>query len=290
MIYNTNSLESEVPLVWPLRRENNADICFSLNTAVIDPQSCTVRYVERAQQYREEIGTGKRERFIIVTDDLNAARKTSYLFAGDVKNDYVDPDSSEVGDEEVSADDYDENEDDDDILYFNKSEVEGVYMAEIDLHTFPKDIGPNPGFTMELDGAFFYGAESEQDIADNLNTILTCDLPYAAVVVGEEMLKTDAVRNLLFDYWFSMYDCRGAGLDRADLIKLITCFVEENDNIVAFHDFSSEKIADMILGLRGRSVREEDILRIADMAQFHSVQEEYGLYDSETVMETLMKG
>lgn len=208
MALNLESLVNEVPLVWFLGREFDSDIYISNNTLSVGGDDCAptiCQYVKCADKYRTYFGVQEKERYAILTDNLNAAKKTSYLFAGDVKNSYF------VGD--------------DGTVYTTEGHV---IMAEINMHEPALHGVTFPEFSCELDGAIFYGAETEDDIKASLNMILTCDLPFAAVIIDDKLLKTQSVRKLIYDYWFNYLDVRGLGVTFDEAQKLFVGLLEDN--------------------------------------------------------------
>ena len=163
------------------------------------------QYVKCADKYRTYLGVQEKERYLILTDNLNAAKKTSYLFAGDVKNSYF------MGD--------------DGTVYTTEGHVT---MAEINMHEPALHGVTFPEFSCEPDGTLFYGAETEDDIKASLNMILTCDLPFAAVIIDDKLLKTQTVRKLIYDYWFNYLDVRGLGITFDEAQKLFVGLLEDN--------------------------------------------------------------
>ncbi len=220
MALNLESLVNEVPLVWFLGREYDSDIYISNNTLSVggdDLADIICQYVKCADKYRTYFGVQEKERYVILTDNLNAAKKTSYLFAGDVKNSYF------VGN--------------DGTVYTTEGHVT---MAEINMHEPALHGVTFPEFSCEPDGALFYGAETEDDIKASLNMILTCDLPFAAVIIDDKLLKTQTVRKLIYDYWFNYLDVRGLGVTFDEAKKLFISLLEDNLD-VKIEDTDKEK-------------------------------------------------
>ena len=101
MALNLESLVNEVPLVWFLGREFDSDIYISNNTLSVggdDLADMICQYVECADKYRKYLGVQEKERYLILTDNLNAAKKTSYLFADIINFDYkeINPDNKPI--------------------------------------------------------------------------------------------------------------------------------------------------------------------------------------------------
>ena len=260
MKINREALEKEIPLVWYVARENDADICICKNTDKVNIDGDGIcSYASHADKYRESFGVGEIERFLFVTDNKNVARKTAYLFAGDVKNDYIKAgdDGSEV--------------------YFNKSEIDGVLMAEIDMKSFREKNRSFPLFSYDLDGAVFSGADSEEVLKDSLNAILSCELPFEAVIINEKLLGTATARKLLFDYGFTQLDLRGLAVSLSEAESLMAAMLdvfegdvsEEADDgeiiLRMAREITPEEI-DKLMKLRGDDFREEDLIRLMEIA------------------------
>ncbi len=258
MHFNLKSLQERVPLTWFLGREDGADLYICNNTAEVSnfdgehPQ-----YVDDAEVYRANYGCRSKERYVMISDSLNSARKTSYLLAGDIKNDYY--------------------EDEEGNLTYTKSELDGVVLAEVNLASYC-DSGYR-ALPMDVDGVIFYGAASEEDIRKNIEFILSCDQPYVAVVVDEKLMNTDTVRRMVFDNWFGIYECLGSEADESEVVRLFKLFIEDNqekdgindkisipvDEDESLFDERVRKLYRRIKDIRREEFREEDLIRMADL-------------------------
>ena len=219
MALNLSSLKNEIPLVWFVDREFDSDIFMSNNTLSVggdDLSPVICQYVNCADKYRKYLGVQDRERYLIVADNLNAAKKTSYLFAGDVKNSYF--------------------EGEDGTLYTTEGHVT---MAEINMHEPSLHGSAFPEFSYELDGTLFYGAQTEDDLKASLNMVLTNDLPFAAVIIDDKLLSTQTARKIVYDYWFNYLDVRGLGVTLEEAQELFVCALEDNLDITVGEDGSS---------------------------------------------------
>ena len=253
MRINLDLIEQEVPLVWFVAKEYSAEICVCNNTNRIleSGDSGICDYINFADRYRNEFGIGKRERFIFVTDNANVAKKTAYLFAGDAKNDYF----SQNGD-----------------LYYTKSELQGVLMAELDMQKGTLKEEEFPDFSYKLDGALFLGAESEEDLKSSFNAILSCQLPFVAVVIDEKLFKTESVKKLIFDYGFAYVDLRCLAVSMEEATELVLKL--EQARLDELYDGKlpdkitsplTEAELNNLMELRGNDFREEDLIRLVEM-------------------------
>ncbi len=282
MSLNLESLKREVPLVWFLEREYYADLFVSTNTMEIagedDAEEPICHYIRCADRYRKYHGVRNTEKYVIVADNLNVAKKTSFLFAGDVKGGWYKTESGDVLNDEAN-----------------------VVMAEINMHRPAFHERVFPGFSYDIDGAIFYGAESEDDLKSCFDSILTCETHFISVVINEEMAKTESVRKLIFDYQFDYLDLRNLKVTEDEAEKLAKTILQDNDSesgsgenskSYAILDEKSEKGDDedeyidikddeimgrikKLMKARGDSFREEDIIRLIEL----SITEErlYGL-------------
>ena len=78
MALNLESLVNEVPLVWFLGREFDSDIYISNNTLSEggdDLADMICQYVKCADKYRKYLGVQEKERYLILTDNLNVFLK-----------------------------------------------------------------------------------------------------------------------------------------------------------------------------------------------------------------------
>ncbi len=258
MHFNIEALQKKIPLTWFLGREDGADLYICNNTAEVSNADDCPQYVDDVELYRDKYGYRSKERYVMLADSKNSARKSSYLLAGDVKNDYY--------------------KDEDGNLTYTKSELDGVVLAEVDLSSYS-----NSGYrtlSLDVDGVIFYGAASEDDIMKNIDLILSCDQPFVAVViVDERLMKTDTVRRLVFDNWFSIYECLGSEADEEWVIKLFKEFIinnqgkdDVNDSVDIPKDENEEEFDERvrnhyqrIKSIRGEDFREEDLIRMADL-------------------------
>ena len=273
MTLNTEKISAEIPLIWYVEREGATDIYYSRNTGNIDVDinKLKIPYVVRAANYRDQQGKQRdKERYIFVSDDINSARKTAFLFAGDIKNIfYLAEDAVEMG--MIS-----EDEADLDSRYATKSEAYGVIMADVDLHTYPSQGRAFPESNYELDGAFFYGVQAEDELLRNLNLILTCELPFVAVAVSEEMWNTKSVRKLIFDYWFDEYDARKLAIQKNEAIALFKMLADDNEDYeIPGDDESVAGYVDALMKLRGEEFREEDLIKLVELIVSEEKQLEF---------------
>ena len=243
MAYYVEELSKQVPLVWFVEREYGSDIWLCRNTNELI-EADEVSYVQNVNMFLEADGVAGK--YVIVSDDDNSAFKSAFIMAGAVKNNYIRFEG-------------------DDQLYYTKSELEGVYLADINMHTALADRS-FPIYSREVDGVVFRGAESEDDLIKCFNMIKSCDLPFIAVVVDENIWNTMAVKRLVFDYWFDHYDGRGLGVTETESEKLLRLFVESNSEAAEGYeaittDEDIETINKSIRALRGNLFREEDIIR-----------------------------
>ena len=273
MSLNLESLKREVPLVWFLEREYYADIFVSTNTMEIagedDAEEPVCHYIRCADRYRKYHGVRNIEKYVIVADNLNVAKKTSYLFAGDIKGGWYKTESGDVLNDEAN-----------------------VVMAEINMHRQAFHERVFPGFSYDIDGAVFYGAESEEDLKSCFDSILTCETHFISVVINEEMAKTESVRKLIFDYQFDYLDLRNLKVTEDEAEKLAKTILQDNDSesatgenskSYAILDEKSEKGDDedeyidisegeviarigKLMEARGDSFREEDIIRLTELS------------------------
>ncbi len=269
MIMNLDLIEQEVPLVWFVAKEYSAEICVCNNTARIleSGDSGICDYINFADSYRSEFGIGKRERFIFVTDNTNVAKKTAYLFAGDDKNNYFSQDGE---------------------LYYTKSELQGVLMAELDMRNGALKEEEFPDFSYKLDGALFLGAESEEDLKSSFSSILSCQLSFAAVVIDEKLFKTEAVRKLIFDYGFSYVDLRCLAVSFDEATELVLKL--EQARLMELYDGKlpdeiasplTESEIKKLMELRGNDFREEDLIRLVEMKDSTEIVEDLRLNQHE---------
>ncbi|MCR4605839.1 MAG: hypothetical protein K5639_07575 [Eubacterium sp.] len=252
---NLKSVLAREPITFFINREYGVDIYASTNTGRIAPDSIdedddfeyldideVTEYVRAAAVYREHFPASVIEKMIMVTDDINVATKLAFLFAGDDK----------VHDES-----------------------DGVFIARFDLHEYEYGKKEFPEFSYELDGAIFYGAENEDDIKKCLNTIMSCDLPYVALIVDEDMWATQTVSRMLFDYPFVMVDARGLTPDHAEYMDMLNAILDDNSDIIkaSLHiDISQneekQKLANrlwkLIYSIKGDSLRAEDLLDVTE--------------------------
>ena len=255
-------IEQEVPLVWFVAKENSAEICVCNNTNRVleSGDSGICDYVNFADSYRTEFGIGKRERFIFVTDNINVAKKTAYLFAGDVKNNYFSLDGE---------------------LYYTKSELQGVLMAEFDMHGEDLKKEYFPDFSYNLDGALFLGAISEEEVKNCYNAFLSCQLPFVAIIIDEKLFKTEAVTKLIFDYGFSFIDLRCMGVSSYEAAELVLKLEEARLEELNKEDLP-EKITSPLneaeiknlMEVRGGNFREEDLIRLVEMKNSKEIMED----------------
>ena len=275
MSLNLESLKREVPLVWFLEREYYADLFVSTNTMEIagedDAEEPVCHYIRCADRYRKYHGVRNIEKYVIVTDNLNVAKKTSYLFAGDVKGGWYKDESGNTLNDEAN-----------------------VVMAEIDMHRPAFHERVFPGFSYDVDGAIFYGAESEEDFLSCFDVILSCEAHFIAVVISEEMAKTESVRKLIFDYQFDYLDLHGLAVTKDEAEKLARMVLQDNDSesesgekesnkSYSILEEKSEKGYDedeyidisegeiiarigKLMEARGDSFREEDIIRVIELS------------------------
>ena len=255
-------IEQEVPLVWFVAKENSAEICVCNNTNRVleSGDSGICDYVNFADSYRTKFGIGKRERFIFVTDNINVAKKTAYLFAGDVKNDYFLQDGE---------------------LYYTKSELQGVLIAELDMYGGSLKGEDFPDFSYNLDGALFLGAEKEEDLKNSYNTILSCQLPFVSIIIDEKLFKSEAVTRLIFDYGFSYVDLRRLGVSLYEakelVLKLEEARLEElnkGDLLEKITSPLTETEIKNLMEVRGSNFREEDLIRLVEMKNSKEIMEE----------------
>ena len=103
--------------------------------------------------------------------------------------------------------------------------------------------------------------------------ILTCNLPFIAVIVNKELWDTDVVRRLLFDFWFDEYDCRGLELGDTDVANLAGLIEFEGSNdITEKHkkDFIEKVLATR--KIREKDFKEEDIIRLLELLDSEDIQ------------------
>ncbi len=243
MAYYIEELSKQVPLVWFVEREYGSDIWLCRNTGELT-EADEVGYVQNVNMFLDADGVAGK--YMIVSDDDNSAFKSAFIMAGATKNNYVQFEG-------------------DDQLYYIKGELEGVYLADINMHTTLPD-SSFPMYSREVDGVVFRGAESEEDLIKCFNMIVSCDLPFIAVIVDESLWNTMPLKRLVFDYWFDHYDGRYLGVSEAESEVLLKLFVESNkvaadgyDVITMDADITT--INKRIRALRGDSFREEDIIR-----------------------------
>ena len=251
MALNLDQIKNIFPVTWFVKREYGADICVCTNTGNLDgededyDENNAFQYVLRANAYHEHFASGKSEKLVMVTDSVNTAFKMSFLLAGDDKNLYVDKSQFADGEEGYAE---------------LSNERDGVLIARYNMHDNLFENGSFPEFSVDLDGAFFYGAENEEDIIKNLNTILSCDLPFVSVAIDENLWHSDTISSLLFDYPFVYLDVRELGTTEGELKKILEILLESND----LNEMSVDELFDTVKKVRKDSLTEEDIISIIE--------------------------
>ena len=246
-----DSFTSRVPITWFVDREFGMDIYVCPNTANLRSGDTGIEYIERAIGYHEAFAAGKIERLILVTDDLNVARKMSFLLAGDDKNDYV----------------LNEEEGDEPRLRYTRHESEGVLLAEINMNEY-EPTGPDfPESDYELDGAVFYGARNEADLKKCLNMILSCNLRYVAVIMDEDLWVSDTARRLILDYPFSHLDVRYLTPADEEYQDMLRDLIDDNSEYFGQQYENEDEISDLYDEIRrscGDEFKEEDLINMTE--------------------------
>jgi hypothetical protein len=207
----------------------------------------------------------------MVTDDENVAKKLTFLLAGDDKC-QATYDVYEDGSVEQSE---------------YQDETEGVFIAQIDMHEYEYGSKSFPDFSIDVDGAYFYGARNEEDLKKCLGTIVSCDLSCVVIALNVGLWRTKTARRILLDYPFVPFDARNIAADGEDIDRMIGALLKDNKELINEYlevdvDLDQDRIditkelLELGTSICGNDLTAENLIDIVEFRIREMIMVEYG--------------